>query len=471
MKKPRIAYFGHHGTTRLQLKVHHCLNEAGIVAENPSFITFNSYWKRKVIKDFPKAFVILLPTVSEWNRTGKSEPQKSDFKNDEDLLRAWNLDKILRKKPLPEVAQLWRLTVSRCKEFLDQAAPDLVISEVIQSLPCYALFRACQRRGIPYIQWAGSRLPERMELYLDESGMPYHLDKGTPPRPESLAWARNYVENIVHPAYKGPTYMKSVDGGKKFITSEGFLRALRFVAEYIQGGHAEPTAPPFVNFFKSKLSSLRVRSSHSDPELFKSLEQVKAVTGKKVLFPLHVTPEASTDLWAPKYNNMLETAKGLIHHLPKDWTLVMKEHRSTVFLQRDPKELEALHQLPHSLLISPLISNEDLFKECQAFIVITGTFGLEVMAKGYCPITLGKPFYDLSGNTIPCESFEHFSDCLQQALSRKADPEKTLRFLASYYESTGLGIPHNPDIVRGQFTDDNIAKIAHSIRIRFLQTG
>jgi len=190
------------------------------------------------------------------------------------------------------------------------------------------------------------------------------------------------------------------------------------------------------------------------------MEDVRQLKGKKLLFPLHVTPEASTDVWAPQFNDMLQTATRIVEHLPPDWTLVMKEHPTAIYLQRNPSELEALRALPRSILVSPLASNEELLKEC-VLLVISSTLGLEALVKGYPLITLGKPFFDASGNTLALDDFARLPEVLRDVLHFKPAPLKTERFIARYFDCTNPGNPVNPQLfpnLKSQIKEDLIAE-------------
>jgi hypothetical protein len=242
-----------------------------------------------------------------------------------------------------------------------------------------------------------------------------------------------------------------------------------YLLEQVQGGIFEPTSWPFWHPFVAKLRAFAVSRTHQKSDAFSTLEDLRALKGKKLLFPLHVTPEASTDTWAPKFNNMLETAQNLIQNLPAGWTLAMKEHPSSIYLQRNQGELKALRALPRSIFLSPLISNNELVPECNMSLVVNGTFGLEMMTKGLPVVTLGNPFYDLSGNTLPCPDVKNLSRVLMQAENFHADQQKSERFIARYYDCTHPGDPSNPELFGGVITQENTRRIADGFQQRFLQ--
>lgn len=468
---PRFGYIGMHGTTRLYLAIHTQLTDTGAVDPIPGFLTYNRYWERIIRSRFPSAPVALFPNFLDWLAARWSTRQsRGDQAVDETALhRACQIDKMLRRRPLRQVRSLWLETLHRCGDFLDRFKPDFMVSEVIQTLPCYATYLECRKRSIPYLQVGGSRLPGRMEFHLDESGVPFGLEVGHMPSGPALDFADDYIRAVKEARYSGPSSAKRFTSQRRTFKRSDVPKAAQHFVEQCMGGILEPTGPGFFHPFIAKLTSIQVKRSHGQTKDFKTFEAVQQVKGKKLFFPLHVTPEASTDLWAPRYADMLKTARGLLNYLPEGWTLILKEHPASVYLQRKPSEVKALRTLPRTMLISPHIPNDLLLQTCDALLVINSTLGLEAFIKDYPVITLGNPFYDLSGNTIPCDSFEQLPQALEKAHSFKPQLESTRRFIAAYYESTSIGSPANPNLFPGTLTADNIRAIADGIELRFLE--
>lgn len=467
----RIAYIGHHGTTELYLRVHRHLHERECAAETPGFLTFNAYWKKRIQRSYPDATVVLFPNTLEWTFRRIRSSGNVDNTDSEAFVRAWKIDKILRHRDKTEVAVLWNETMLRCAQFLDAFKPDLMISEQIQTLPCYAAYGECKKRSIRFVQIIGSRLKNRFQFHLDEDSAPYGLDLGKPAPPESVMFAENYVRHIREAAYASPyAHLDAAQQRTPLMEWFHIPKVIHYLTEQFLGGILEPTSPSLLHPFISKWRSQQIKRRHNDPRFFKSIADVREIKGPKLFFPLHVTPEASTDLWAPHYNNMLQTAQGIVEHLPAGWTLVMKEHPWSVFIQRNPAELSALKSLKRSVLVSPHAPNDELLKECLAPVVINSTLGIEAMMKGYPVITLGRPFYDLSGNTIPCPSFERLPEAIERARSFRPDPRKNIEFIAAYHTATTPGNPFNPSLIDNCLGADNLRQITDGIIEKFLKS-
>jgi hypothetical protein len=362
---------------------------------------------------------------------------------------------------------LWRETRRRVALFLDENKPRVMFSEVVQSMPCYAAYLECKQRNIPFVQVCGSRLPGRMEIFVGETGIPLGLDTTQTPSNEAMKLGREFIDKVRSKAAAGPDYMKIFRKKKVFLTKNDFSKGLLYLKEQLMGGVLEPTAPPFWHPFVSKFTAARAIKKHSSAHFFMSLDDVRKIPGPKLLFPLHVTPEASTDWWAPTYANMLDVIQNVMRRLPPGWTLVAKEHPSSVFLQRKPAELKAIKAIDRVVLVGPHEPSEELLRECQGLLVISSTMGLEMAIKGYPVISLSHPFYDLSGNTLPCDSYDDLPAALENARSYKPNPGQMLKFIASYFDATEEGNPVNFFLFPLADTPENVAKVAAALAKRF----
>jgi hypothetical protein len=463
----RVAFVGHHGSTFLFLDVFERLRQAGAVDPHPGFITFNRYWVKRITARFPSAVVAVFPTQVQWSWK-KLLNGHEPLDDSAGFERAWKLDKILRHRRADEVGVLWNLTVRACEKFLDDARPAFVFTELLQTLPCLALFRACQRRQIPFIQLVSSRIQGRFDCFLGESGTPLGIDVSRSPSAEALEEAAAVIARVVDAGYRGPSYIQSYLGRRKLFKASDIKKGIQYVAEQVGGGWMEPTRPGLLHPIVSKFSGMGASKRFLDRSVFKTADDVRALPGKKLLFALHVTPESSTDLWAPDHNDMLVTVNRILANMPETWTLVLKEHPSAVFLQRNPAELAALVGLPRTILVSPFESNDKLLKECGVILVINSTLGWEAMIKGFPVISIGHPFYELSGETLVCDPISTLGEKLAEAASFRPDPDRVKRFVAAYIDSSDPGAPDNPLMYPYALEPGNVDHLAVALQRRFL---
>ncbi|MBN1824276.1 MAG: hypothetical protein JW803_08160 [Endomicrobiales bacterium] len=469
MTKYKICYLDHHGANEIYIKLHKRFVDAGIVQENPAFFSMSMYYKSKFRKAFKNAEIVDVPNILDWmrlkftNKNGKIEPYV--FGN-EYFERGWKLDKVLRFKKREDVLLLWNEIVKRSLEFLERTRPDFIIGEQMQVMPYYAVFLCAVKLKIPYIHYATARLEEGTEIYNSVSNIPLDFNMDTDAPKEIVERAKGHIERIRSKFYKSPLYGETEPPKVK---NEDIRKYFKYLYEQFNGGMLETTGRGLFSPVRSKLTGMKLYKVLQKGKYFKHIDAVKELKGKKKLFfPLHVTPEASTDLWAPKYNDMYETARMITDKLPGNWVLVIKEHPSVVTLQRPIEEIEKISRLPNSVFLGPYESNAELFKLCDAGIMILGTLGMEMIINGFPTITIADAVYNATGNTVYCPDLENLPKALNDVLKKKIDEDKNIRFVAGFINCIAKGVPINPDFYPEYLNDDNISVIADSFKARVL---
>jgi hypothetical protein len=144
--------------------------------------------------------------------------------------------------------------------------------------------------------------------------------------------------------------------------------------------------------------------------LFVQFEQ--QVTAEKfLLFPLHVTPEASLLGSVPELADQFALIKNLSMNLPVGTLLYVKEHpHQQVGLGLDYGFYRRVLSLPNVKLYGPGVSAETLYcdPKCLAVVVISGTLGLEAALRGVPVFVFGRPIYHRGDCFIKPQSFDEF---------------------------------------------------------------
>ncbi|MDI6758029.1 MAG: hypothetical protein QME32_08450, partial [Endomicrobiia bacterium] len=352
MKKPRVCYHMMHGAGTVLAAVHKKLSADGSVEPGACAVTFNIYRQMRAARAADFSAMARHPDILDV-LVGKGNAAEYPAHLDKYFERAWKNDRLLRYKNRRLAEKVWRASLNRFTKFFETYKPDIVISEIIQSMPCYALFTAATAAGIPYAQISAARLLSgRLELHNDVSGCPYGLDiNGAAASPENKDCARKYMEVLNSYGYSGPPYLKYYAGRKIRVGPDDFKKMLGFLAEYIMGGGMEPTREYFFAPFISKIRAMSATRIWSDRGIYAAAEDVRAVEKKKLFFPLHVTPEASTLTWAPEYADMGDTVAAIAARLPEEWVLVAREHPATASIFRSREELKTILSQKNVILV------------------------------------------------------------------------------------------------------------------------
>lgn len=123
-----------------------------------------------------------------------------------------------------------------------------------------------------------------------------------------------------------------------------------------------------------------------------------------VYFPLQVQPEATIDIFSPRFNNQIETARQIAMSLPNDYILVVKDHPS-MRRKRPSSYLRKISKLPNVILVGSNISTKSILMRARMVIATGGT-------TIYQAALLSKPVIQLGnlGTTLKLPWVYHHSD-------------------------------------------------------------
>jgi len=130
-----------------------------------------------------------------------------------------------------------------------------------------------------------------------------------------------------------------------------------------------------------------------------------------ILFPLHVTPEATLLGGAPELADQFSLIKNLSMNLPAGVFLYVKEHPyQQMGLGLDYSFYKRLQSLPNVRLYSASVSAESMYcnSNCLAVTVITGTVGLEAAIKKKPVFIFGRPIYHAAECFVKPKDWDEF---------------------------------------------------------------
>jgi capsular polysaccharide biosynthesis protein len=140
---------------------------------------------------------------------------------------------------------------------------------------------------------------------------------------------------------------------------------------------------------------------------------------KFVLFPLHVTPEATLLGSVPELADQFWMIKNLSMSLPAGVLLYVKEHpHQQIGLGLDYDFYRRVLSLPNVRLVSGRVGADSLYRHpnCVAVAVIAGTVGLEAALRRVPVFVFGKPIYHRGDCFIKPASFEEFFAAVMRIL-------------------------------------------------------
>lgn len=139
--------------------------------------------------------------------------------------------------------------------------------------------------------------------------------------------------------------------------------------------------------------------------------EMQPKTEKFVLFPLHVTPEATLLGSVPELADQFSFIKNISMNLPAGVFLYVKEHpHQQMGLGLDYAFYKRVRSLPNVRLYSHAVRAESLYCDlnCLAVVVIAGTVGLEAALKRKPVFVFGRPIYYRGDCFVKPRTFEDF---------------------------------------------------------------
>jgi hypothetical protein len=137
--------------------------------------------------------------------------------------------------------------------------------------------------------------------------------------------------------------------------------------------------PILYNYYKYKYDNL-----------FLSLIKLSTISKRLVLFPMHLQPEASIDIYSPFLRNQINVIERISDSLGHDDLLIVKMNPK---LYLNSYEIKLLNKLKNVKILEINIASKELLKFIDTLIIINGTMALEYLANGKRVIILGSPPY------------------------------------------------------------------------------
>ena len=284
---------------------------------------------------------------------------------------------------------------------LDDVRPNLVVGESTQAHELITI-ELCKRRGINYLfPLATAYPPGRLFFYREDSMMTVGGSGKAMP-----ADAAEALIDGVNNRSIVPTYMKKQGrfDGRRLVrhltdrvrTSLGWLRGERFA-----------TPAPW-----RKLQVDRAHARHRQ-RWSKLAKQRAGLTGPYVLFPLHMQPECSIDVWGQQWNNQAAILQRAAAALAKIGISVVVKPNPKAKYDIDRQLCDVAESSPNVYSLDFSVPMRNVWSEATAILSVTGTVLLEAVFSGKTAFS----FTDIKRATLPgvilLNSPEEISDHLQ----------------------------------------------------------
>ncbi len=170
-------------------------------------------------------------------------------------------------------------------------------------------------------------------------------------------------------------------------------------------------------------------------EMFKFFSSPDFELDKFILFPLHYQPEASTCVYARKYENQLFFIEQLSKSIPAGLKIYVKEH-STLPGSRALAFYREVQKYPNIKLISPMENIHELIRNATYLVVLTSTAGFEALMYGKPVFVCGDVFYEnFSGVRRIHDVFDQKKEFLNPPIQNR---EEYINQMACYLKTLNI---------------------------------
>jgi hypothetical protein len=276
------------------------------------------------------------------------------------------------------------------RRVLEEIEPEIVVGEATQFYELLTI-EACRDSCIPYIVPASARYPTgRFLCYSYDTLDVVGGSAEVPAKTEIDAFVRLLSERAIV-----PDYMKGVASGVKSRTIWEHRRDWAYKAvQYARGERYSSPAP-----WKKLLLNRSIQhnltawnqGAHADGRTMAAEKKVR------ILFPLHMQPEASIDVWGRPYSDQATLIEEMAEAVGR---------HAILFVKPNPKPRCELSDSLLALVkrharIVPLHSTvkmAEAFANCDLIVTVTGTIALEaIFARRPCATLIRTRNNDLDG--------------------------------------------------------------------------
>ena len=282
----------------------------------------------------------------------------------------------------------------------------LVAATLEETVPC---FKMVLRENFHY----ANKLDERLQIYIEKLRGDYTtaLPEYMKPIINNPSWFSMFISNTkkaLNFLYTPPDLYFYTDS----ILFHSKFRGIWFIYNKIKG-----------DLYKKKLY-----------KAYQKEVRPLDLTRSYIYIPLHYQPEKTTNPEGGVYYDQLLMITLLSKTIPKEWSLVVKEHPSQFSSRLEGergRELQMYQKITEldNVLLAPLTSNSfDLIDAAQAVAVVTGTAALESVIRSKHALIFGNVWFQECEGIIQCKTVEDIQQAIHNISTTMIDQKKIHAF-------------------------------------------
>ena len=184
-----------------------------------------------------------------------------------------------------------------------------------------------------------------------------------------------------------------------------------------------------------------------------------------IYYPLHRTPEGSTQLNGNTFMDQFFLIQSLSKNLPINYKLLIKEHPSMIEAHsRGNKFYEEVSKLPNVEILDFNLSGTEVVKKSKLIVVLDGSSAIEALLLGIPVLTMANFLYSFLGLSVENKNLSNLNEDIVKALNLKnINPkvrEKKIKKLLHFIINKGFDL-REPNTF--YYMNKNISKNSYKI--------
>ena len=315
---------------------------------------------------------------------------------------------------------------------------------VVSSLGNMLLFHIAKKKGIRVLVGAETRMEGGYCLSEDYSSFTFAEQRfrellagaSSPKSDAARSYITDYRKRPHTYHYVMESYKRSGSRAAAFawLAPMRLMRSvswnLRYIVSYAREGSHDYSDRPALGFlidtFRRKFRLVRG---------FNDLYDRYDPREEFAYFPLHLEPEMSLLLLAPRWTDQLNVIKQVAESLPLSFRLYVKEHPAMVGF-RTRAYYRELKKIPNVRLIHPNHDSHAIIQDARLIATITGTVGWEAALLGKPVITFGNVYYNALPTVQKCERIDDLALLVKEQLETEPDDRALTSFVAALFEDS-----------------------------------
>jgi hypothetical protein len=127
-----------------------------------------------------------------------------------------------------------------------------------------------------------------------------------------------------------------------------------------------------------------------------AIREIIATDDFKILFPLHMQPEANVDVWGRPFNDQIAVIKNTAAQLREGEYLYVKPNPKSKY-ELTAELLNTVQQLPNVRIFHPTVKMDAVIAQMQLLITISGTAAMECILADRPVVVLSPQYYAALG--------------------------------------------------------------------------